>query len=151
MLISFVGWSKCKNSLSIMALVIYCLILSIIPLSNLHMEGSFLPAEYLLTERTSHETDLMILIHEVLFAYLCHTMEHLYSQTDRVPENLIGPTSENLPFDIMALMPYRMLLALFTFASYVARRFSLRHVNAVLQPVFCYRLIYHSPPFPHSL
>ena len=133
------------NRLAVMALVIYCIVLSFIPLSNLHIESPLLSEYRLLANHEYRETEVMILIHQVLFAYLSNALEHLYRPIDCIDEHAAGKTDESLP-DSIALNPHLMSLVLFVFAHFVARIFTLRSSLALLQPLFCYRLQYHSPP-----
>ena len=53
-----VGWSKRMNNLARIALVLYCIVLTILPLSNLHVED-LLPDTNILTDLVHQETDYL--------------------------------------------------------------------------------------------
>lgn len=148
--ISRVDWSKRMNSFSRMVLVLYCVVLSIIPLSNLHVED-LLPDTNLLTNQSHQEIDLLVLIHEALFTHLCNITDHLYRAVDRMSDYLTDQTSERLFPDVMALKPCLMSLALLAYAFYAARRYLLKRSSALPQTTFCYQLFDHSPPSLTSL
>ncbi len=145
MFILTVGWSKRMNSLSKMALVLYCIVLTIIPLAKLHVED-LLPDRALLTSQSHQETDLVVLIHQVFFAHLCNISDHFMRSVKRIFYCLIDHTGERLFPEGIALKLCLLSLALLAYVSYAARRYSSKRGNAFPQTIFCYRLFEHSPP-----
>jgi len=144
MFILTVGWSKRMNSLSKIALVLYCVVLTIIPLTNLHVEDIH-PDTYLLMSQLHQETDLVVLIHEVLFAHLRNIAEHFNRLPDRA-FNLIEQESERRFPHYMTLKLCLLSLGIMAYMSYGARRDSLNWGKTLPQTIFCYRLFGHSPP-----
>jgi hypothetical protein len=93
------------------------------------------------------ETDLLILIHEVLFAHLCNVTDHLCSPVDRICGPPLARAALKLFQDFMALKPCLLSLALLASAFYTVRRYSITKGKTLPQTIFCYRLFDHSPPF----
>lgn len=145
MFIFTVGWTKRINSLSKMALVLYCLVLAIIPLTNLHVED--LPLDtYLLSSQRHQETDLVILIHEVLFAHLRNISDHLTRSVNGICHCLMDQPGQRLfPYG-SALKLCLLPVALLSYVSCSARRYSSKGDNSPPQTIFCHRLFVHSPP-----
>jgi hypothetical protein len=150
MVILSVGWSKRMNNLARMALLVYCAVLTIMPLSNLHVED-LLSNTNLLADLVHQKTDLLVLIHEVLFAHFRNLTDHLYRPVDRICGHLIDQTSEWHVADGMALRPSFFSLGLLASAFYSVRRYSLRKSKTQPHTIFCYRLFEHSPPILYSL
>ncbi len=150
MVILSVGWSTRINRLARIAVLVYCAVLVIIPLSYLHVED-LLPITDLLTSQSPHQTDLIILIHEALFAHLCNTTDYLYGSVDRLFDQFIVQPSERHSPDLMALKKCLLLLSLLVYALYAVRRYSRKRGKTLPQTIFCYRLFDHSPPFLFSL
>ncbi len=150
MVISCVGWTNHMNRLARIALVVYCAVLVIIPLSYLHVEDLF-PIIGFLALETHQETDILVLIHEALFAHLCNTTDYLNGSVDRLCDQFIVQANAMLSLDIMAPKKFLQLLALLVSVLYAVRRYAIKRGKALPQTIFCYRLFDHSPPFLFSL
>jgi hypothetical protein len=133
-----------------MALVVYCVVLLIIPLTYLHVEDLLLDNSILM-DLAHQETDLLVLIHEALFVHLRNLTDHLYRPVDRICDQLIDQTNERVFPDVMALKPCLLSLALLASAICTLRRYSFRKGRTLPQTIFCYRLFEHSPPLLYSL
>lgn len=141
---------KRMNSLSRITLVLYCVVLTIIPLSNLHVED-ILPDTNFLTSQSHQKTDLLVFIHEALFVHLCNMTDHLNRSVNRISDHLTYQTSESLFPCAMALKPRLLSLAILAYAFYLARGYLVKRNTALPQTTFCYQLFDHSPPFLNSL
>jgi len=150
MVILCVSWNRRMNRFTKMALVLYCTVLLIIPLSYLHLEN-LLQDNTILTNQEHQEINLLVIIHEVLFAHLRNITDHLSRSAERAFEQLIDQTPELLFPDVTALRPCLLSLALLSYVLYTVRRYIAQKGKALPHTVFCYRLFDHSPPHLFSL
>lgn len=144
-----VGLNESIKRYSKMALVLYCTILLLIPLSYLHIEKSLQDIN-ILTNSQYQDNGLLVLIHEALFAHLCNITDHRNSEAGRILDYLVDQTSKGLFPDAMALQLYLLLPVLQTYFFSAVRICSLRRRKALPHTIFCPRLFEHSPPFFYS-
>ncbi|MBI5848819.1 MAG: hypothetical protein HZB31_12905 [Nitrospirae bacterium] len=125
------------------ALIVYCAVLAIMPLSYLHIE-EFFPVTALLTSPSHQETDPVVLIHEVLFAHLRNITEQQNRQFDRL-FNITEHGSERLLLNV-SVLKLGLLSLILAYVFNAAWRYSFERGKALPQVFFSYQFPYHSPP-----
>ena len=148
MVISCVGLSKRINSLASIALVLYSVILIIMPLTFLHVEDTFSITAFLASQ--SYPVNLIVLIHEALFAHLRNAADYLYGSLGWLFDQLAASTSERLFLCDSALQLHFLTLVFWMNVVCRALRYVYKRGKALSQTISCFRLFLHSPPLLHS-
>lgn len=140
---SNIRMSRCAR----IVIVLYSIVLLMIPISNLHVEGLLLPFSYVVSDNYYHETDLLILIHEILFVHLSDLTDYLYRSVELSIDHFIVCVSDKNCLDHTNGIPCLLSSALLPCFIYTLRRYSVKRKKTLPQTEFSFRLFEHSPPF----
>lgn len=145
-----VDLSKRMRDLAKIILVFYCAVLTIMPLSCLHVED-LLPATALLTSQAHLQTDLIVLIHEALYAHLRNATDYLFGSVAWLFDQLIFQMSETLFLDGVGMTESLLSLNVLVAVLSMALKYVYKRGKTLSRTILCYRLFLHSPPALYSL